>query len=214
MIDARRSRSVAETRRGAAGDPARTMSISLRLATLSSPRQLGQRRVEHLGGEPPGADWGRVRRFHFGRQPNHLPVEANRSRKSVRSPALAITQLPRQDPAGFKRLPAPGLRNPGLSLDRGRVLGQRNEPIAVQQPQEPSLIDARERPVAIATEQVVSSPAKGRGYGAERAIEEMAHVIDKLLPTPRRHVGGWAIGAELGETLSPYARDACIVLDD
>jgi hypothetical protein len=45
------------------------------------------------------------------------------------------------------------------------------------------LVDAGERPIPIATEQVVSPPAKGRGDGAERAIEKTVNVLDKWLPT-------------------------------
>ena len=45
-IGVRSSRSVAETRRGAAGVPARTTSISLRLAAPPSPRQPRQCRVD------------------------------------------------------------------------------------------------------------------------------------------------------------------------
>jgi hypothetical protein len=49
-IGARSSRSVAESRRDAAGDPARTMSISLRLAAPSSPRRSWQCRVQQAAG--------------------------------------------------------------------------------------------------------------------------------------------------------------------
>jgi len=80
--------------------------------------------------------------------------------------------------------------------------------------QEPNLIDPGERPVPVAPEQVMGSPAERRGRAAERAIEEQPHVIDKALPTPRWHLGEWPIGIKAGKSFRLCARYAAVVLDN
>src|SRR5690348_7852891 len=85
--------------------------------------------------------------------------------------------------------------------------------VAIEQPQQPGMIDPAEGPLAVAAEQVEGSPAEPRDFLAPSGIEELADVVNELLPALRRNITGRAIGIEPGEALGPCARDLAVVLD-
>ena len=111
------------------------------------------------------------------------------------SAALPTRQFPCEHATGLARLTAIGLLRAGLDRDRRRVFGQREQAIAVQEPQKPGLTDAGERPLPIAPEQVERSPTECCGDSAKRAIEKPANVVDEPQPAPRRHVAGRRSGS-------------------
>src|SRR5581483_2140957 len=93
-------------------------------------------------------------------------------------------------------------------------MGQGDEPVAIKEPDETGPVDTGERPVAVATEQIVRPPAECRGDGAERAVEEPPDIIDKALPTARRHVARRVVGVEPREPFGPLTGDRAVMLDD
>jgi len=97
-------------------------------------------------------------------------------------------------------------RSPVCGLNRRRALGQLNESVAVQQPQQPGAIDAGEWPIAVAADQVEGSPAECRGMRGP-AVEKEADIIHKAQPALGWHVAGRTVGIEPGEARSPGARD-------
>ena len=75
------------------------------------------------------------------------------------------------------------------------------------------MIDAGDRPVAVAAKQIERSPAE-RGGVACSTVEERRHVIDEALPPPKRHVAGRTVRMQAGEAFDPSAENATVVLDD
>jgi len=89
-----------------------------------------------------------------------------------------------------------------------------NQTVAIEQPQQPGMIDPGGGPLAVAAEQVERPPAERRCDGAERAIEEAANIIDEGQPALRRHVARRTVGMQPGATLGPGAQDVAVILDD
>jgi hypothetical protein len=105
-----------------------------------------------------------------------------------------------------------GVALAGAGLDRRRRCGQLDQFVAVQEPQEPSLIDPREGLVAVATKQVDGSPAELDREVAEGAIEEPTDIVDEVVPAAQRHAGERAVRVEPTEALGPSARNADLIL--
>ncbi|MBV9825865.1 MAG: hypothetical protein JO001_09340 [Alphaproteobacteria bacterium] len=65
------------------------------------------------------------------------------------------------------------------NVDNSRVGGQGDEFVALEQPEQPHLIDTSERPISVGAEQLVRSPAEMGGGSTKRSIEKPPNVIDK-----------------------------------
>jgi hypothetical protein len=66
--------------------------------------------------------------------------------------AASPRQFPCEHTAGRGGLEAPGLPRSATGLDHRRVLGEHDQLVAVQEPQEPALIDPGIGPVAVGAE--------------------------------------------------------------
>ena len=76
------------------------------------------------------------------------------------------------------------------------------------------MTDPRGGPFPITTEQVERSPTQGRCNGAEGAIKEQPHIIDKAPPALERYVTGRPVRVEPRKAFGPFAQDLALVLDD
>jgi hypothetical protein len=63
-----------------------------------------------------------------------------------------------------------------------------NQPITIQQPKQPGMIDPGEGPLAIAAEQVEWPPTEHGGFLGPAAVEEAANIVNELLPALGVHV--------------------------
>jgi hypothetical protein len=111
--------------------------------------------------------------------------------------------------------PAPiALAGTAFSFDNRSISMQFADAASVEQPGEPKMVDAGERPFAIAAEQIERSPTQGRGALCPTIVEEPAAVIDKLQPMFWRNVGWRAGRIKPRQRLGPGAGRATVVLDD
>src|ERR1700738_3134647 len=95
---------------------------------------------------------------------------------------------------------------PDARLDHCGGLRQREQPIPVEKPQQPGMIDPRERMFPVASEQIERTPSEPRSLRGPPIVEEPAAIIDVLPPQIWWHGLRWAVGIEPRETLSPSAR--------
>jgi hypothetical protein len=76
------------------------------------------------------------------------------------------------------------------------------------------VIDAGERPLPIAAEQIKRAPAESRRTLSPSTVEKTATVVNEAQPAPRRHVARWFVWVEPRQRLSPGARRTAVIFDD
>jgi len=86
--------------------------------------------------------------------------------------------------------------------------------VAIEQPQQPGMIDPGEGPLAIAAEQVEWTPTEQGGLLGPAAIKEAADIVNELLPALGGHIRQRVIGMQPGEALCPGTRDECLAFND
>jgi hypothetical protein len=102
------------------------------------------------------------------------------------------------------------------------TFGFKDSPIAMQldhgaaldQPKQSQVIDAGERPLPIAAEQIERPPAERDRVCGPSTVEETAAVVDEAQPTLRRHVARRFVRIEPRQRFGPSARRTTVMFDD
>ena len=91
-----------------------------------------------------------------------------------------------------------------VCLDRRGFLGNRDKPIAVQQPQQARLIQVSERPLGGRANKIAQCPPKNRGLFHPSVAAKIGDIVDQPMPTAQRNIAGRKLKRQTGETLDPF----------
>jgi hypothetical protein len=78
-------------------------------------------------------------------------------------------------------------------LDGRCIFANRDNPMAVQQPQQASFIETGEGSLAVRADQIAQCPPEDCGLFRPSAVDEITDICNKLVPTPQWNVAGRAI---------------------